>query len=101
MDTFNFNLINLKRVKSFVDIGCGNGRHLKSLSSKLYNCNLIGIDHVGIGGDWDGVEVLPKNLEHIGKLPTLTKVLIDRGYTKKEIRKILGENFKRVFKEVL
>ena len=45
MDTFNFNLINLKRVKSFIDIGCGNGRHLKSLSSKLYNCNLIGIDH--------------------------------------------------------
>ena len=66
-----------------------------------YVKNLIGIDHVGIGGDWDGVEVLPKNIEHIGKLPALTKVLIDRGYTKKEIRKILGENFKRVFKEVL
>jgi membrane dipeptidase len=66
-----------------------------------YVKNLIGIDHVGIGGDWDGVEVLPKNIEHIGKLPALTEVLIDRGYTKKEIRKILGENFKRVFKEVL
>ena len=66
-----------------------------------YVKNLIGIDQVGIGGDWDGVEVLPKNIEHIGKLPALTKVLIDRGYTKKEIRKILGENFKRVFKEVL
>ena len=66
-----------------------------------YVKNLIGIDHVGIGGDWDGVEVLPKKIEHIGKLPALTKVLIDRGYTKKEIRKILGENFKRVFKEVL
>ena len=66
-----------------------------------YVKNLIGIDHVGIGGDWDGVEVLPKNIEHIGKLSALTKVLIDRGYTKKEIRKILGENFKRVFKEVL
>ena len=66
-----------------------------------YVKNLIGIDHIGVGGDWDGVEVLPKNLEHIGKLPALTKVLIDRGCTKKEIRKILGENFKRVFKEVL
>ena len=55
-----------------------------------YVKNLIGIDHVGIGGDWDGVEVLPKNIENIGKLPALTKVLIDRGYTKKEIRKILG-----------
>ena len=66
-----------------------------------YVKNLIGIDHVGIGGDWDGVEVLPKNIENIGKLPSLTKVLFDGGYTKKEIRKILGENFKRVFKEVL
>ena len=66
-----------------------------------YVKNLIGIDHVGIGGDWDGVEVLPKNIENIGKLPSLTKVLFDRGYSKKEIRKILGENFKRVFKEVL
>ena len=66
-----------------------------------YDKNLIGIDHAGIGGGWDGVEVLPKNIEHISKLPALTKFLIDRGYTKKEIRKILGENFKRVFKEVL
>ena len=45
MDTFNFNLLNLKKVKSFADIGCGNGRHLKSLSSKLHTCNLIGVDH--------------------------------------------------------
>ena len=66
-----------------------------------YVKKLIGINHVGIGGDWDGVEVLPKNIEHIGKLPALTEMLIDRGYTKKEIRKILGGNFKRVFKEVL
>ena len=65
-----------------------------------YVKNLIGINHVGIGADWDGVEVLPKNIEHIGKLPALTKMLDDRGYSKKEIRKILGENFKRVFKEV-
>ena len=58
-----------------------------------YVKNLIGINHVGIGADWDGVEVLPKNIEHIGKLPALTKMLIDRGYSKKEIRKVLGENF--------
>ena len=65
-----------------------------------YVKNLIGINHVGIGADWDGVEILPKNIEHIGKLPALTKMLIDRGYSKKEIRKVLGENFKRVFREV-
>jgi len=65
-----------------------------------YVKNLIGINHVGIGADWDGVEVLPKNIEHIGKLPSLTKELIDRGYSKTEIKKVLGENFKRVFREV-
>ena len=66
-----------------------------------YVVDLIGIDHVGIGADWDGVEILPKNIEHIGKLPALTELLLERGYSVKEIKKILGENFKRVYKEVL
>ncbi len=65
-----------------------------------YVKNLIGVDHVGIGADWDGVEILPKNIEHIGKLPALTKMLVNRGYNKVDIKKILGGNFKRVFKEV-
>ena len=66
-----------------------------------YVVDLIGIDHVGIGADWDGVEILPKNIEHIGKLPAVTELLLERGYSVKEIKKILGENFKRVYKEVL
>ena len=66
-----------------------------------YIVDLIGIDHVGIGADWDGVEVLPKNIEHVGKLPAVTEMLLDRGYNKIEIEKILGGNFKRVYKEVL
>jgi len=66
-----------------------------------YIVDLIGVDYVGIGADWDGVEILPKNIEHIGKLPALTKILVDRGYSRLEIKKILGANFKRVFKEVL
>ena len=66
-----------------------------------YIVNLIGIDHVGIGADWDGVEILPKNIEDIGKLPAVTKMLLERGYDKRGIEKILGENFKRVYKEVL
>ena len=45
MDTFNFNSLNLKKIKSFADIGCGNGRHLKSLGYKLQMCRMTGVDH--------------------------------------------------------
>tara|TARA_B100000214_G_scaffold373856_1_gene355129 strand:+ start:691 stop:1872 length:1182 start_codon:yes stop_codon:yes gene_type:complete len=65
-----------------------------------YIVDLIGIDHVGIGGDWDGVEILPSGIEHIGKMPLLTKKLLNRGYSISDLKKILGGNFKRVFKEV-
>ena len=61
---------------------------------------LAGIDHVGIGSDYDGVEIMPTGLENVSKLPFLTKKLIEHGYTIREVRKILGGNFKRIFKEV-
>ena len=66
-----------------------------------YITNLIGVDHVGIGADLDGVEILPTGIENISKLPNLTKKLIKRGYSNRDIRKILGGNFKRVFKDVI
>ena len=44
METFNFKHINLKKVKNMVDVGCGNGRHLKSLGFKLKEAKIIGID---------------------------------------------------------
>jgi len=66
-----------------------------------YVAKLIGVDHVGIGADWDGVELLPNNIENIGKMPLLTEYLIDRGYSIRDVKKILGENFKRVYKEVM
>ena len=65
-----------------------------------YIADLIGVDHVGLCADWDGVEVLPVGIENIAKLPSLTKKLIERGYSQRDIRKILGGNFKRVFKDV-
>ena len=65
-----------------------------------YIADLIGVDHVGLGADWDGVEVLPVGIQNIAKLPSLTKKLIERGYSQRDIRKILGGNFKRVFKDV-
>ena len=44
METFNFNSLNLKKIKTAIDVGCGNGRHLKSLGFKLLNAKIIGID---------------------------------------------------------
>jgi membrane dipeptidase len=65
-----------------------------------YIVNLIGVDHVGLGADWDGVGILPIGMENVTKLPSLTNQLLQNGYSKKDVQKILGGNFKRVFKEV-
>ena len=45
MDTFEFSKLNLKKIRKIIDVGCGNGRHLKSLSFVLHNAEVIGIDH--------------------------------------------------------
>jgi len=65
-----------------------------------YIAKLIGVDHVGIGADWDGVEILPSGIEDITKMPAITQKLLERGYSEKDVKKILGGNFKRVFREV-
>lgn len=61
--------------------------------------NLIGIDHVGIGSDFDGAS-MPVDLQDASYLPDLTKELVDRGYIRKEIEKILGGNTLDLMKEV-
>jgi membrane dipeptidase len=58
---------------------------------------VAGIDHVGLGSDFDGVPRLPEGFEDCTKLPALTRELWRRGFHEPEIRKILGENFLRVF----
>ena len=60
-----------------------------------------GIDHVGIGTDFDGIEVAPEGLEDISKLPSLFDELTLRGYSDDEIEKIAGGNFLRVFNDVI
>lgn len=59
---------------------------------------LAGIDHVGLGGDFDGIDVTPTKLTDVTKYPLITKELVRRGYSKEEIFKIMGGNFIRVFK---
>lgn len=59
---------------------------------------LIGVDHVGIGSDFDGINSAPRELKDVTNMPLITEELLKRGYSKKDIKKILGENFIRVFK---
>jgi membrane dipeptidase len=57
---------------------------------------VAGIDHVGLGSDFDGAPAFPKNMEDISKLPNITFELMKRGYSDADIKKVLGENFLRV-----
>ncbi|MGA9770516.1 MAG: dipeptidase [Blastocatellia bacterium] len=63
---------------------------------------VAGIDHVGIGSDFDGVPLtgVPEGMEDISRLPNLTIELMKRGYSDGDIRKVLGENFLRVMSRV-
>jgi membrane dipeptidase len=63
-----------------------------------YIVKLVGVDYVGLGSDFDGIEAGPKGLNGVQDFPLITKALLERGYSKKDIRKILGGNFLRVFK---
>jgi membrane dipeptidase len=62
---------------------------------------VAGIDHVGLGSDFDGVSgATPQGMDSAADLPKITQALLDRGYSADDIKKILGENVLRVFKEV-
>jgi membrane dipeptidase len=65
-----------------------------------YIKNLVGVDYVALGSDFDGIETVPVGLEDVSHFPALTLALFNKGYTRSEVRKILGENFLRVFKTV-
>jgi membrane dipeptidase len=59
---------------------------------------IAGIDHVGIGGDFDGITSVVQGLENVSTYPALTAELLRRGYKDDEIRKILGQNILRVMR---
>ena len=62
---------------------------------------LVGVDHVGIGSDYDGVgDTLPTGLKDVSAYPNLVEGLLRRGYSEADIRKILGENLLRVWQAV-
>jgi len=60
-----------------------------------------GVDHVGLGSDFDGVSgATPQGMDSAADLPKITQALLDRGYSAEDIRKILGGNLLRVFRQV-
>lgn len=65
-----------------------------------YIVKLAGIDHVGLGSDFDGIETTVAGLEDVSKFSAITKELLDRGYSENDIKKILGGNFLRIIKSV-
>jgi membrane dipeptidase len=62
--------------------------------------DLVGVDHVGLGSDFDGVFALPEGLQDVSQYPNLITELLRRDYSEDALRKILGENILRVWTEV-
>jgi membrane dipeptidase len=75
---------------------------LKSLIDHIdHIAKVAGIDHVGLGSDFDGVSgATPEGIDSAADLPKITQALLDRGYSAEDIRKILGGNLLRVFRQV-
>jgi membrane dipeptidase len=61
---------------------------------------IAGIDHIGIGTDFDGIPVPPEGIDSAADLPKITAALMARGYTAEDMKKLLGGNLLRVFREV-
>ncbi len=59
--------------------------------------NVAGLDHVGIGSDYDGIPFLPAGMEGMEDLVLVTYEMLKRGYTESDVKKVLGENFLRAF----
>jgi membrane dipeptidase len=60
---------------------------------------IAGIDHVGLGSDYDGVGIMPHQLEDVSGYPYITQELLNRGYSAQDIYKIMGQNLLRVMRE--
>jgi len=88
-------VIGITYVPSFVDV---EKPSLKRLLDHIdHVINLVGVDHVGLGSDFDGGGTLLKDAT---ELPKITEGLLERGYSGKEVEKILGENHLRVLKTI-
>ncbi len=89
-------------VPRFVTVDENQATREKVLEQIDYLVKIMGVDHVGLGSDFDGFFGSEKvqGLEDVTRLPGLTAGLVERGYSQEEVKKILGGNFLRVFREV-
>jgi len=82
-------------------INCSDYASLDNVADHIdYLKNQIGVDYVGIGGDYDGVTNLPVGLEDVSKYPDLFAELLRRGWSPADLEKLAGRNLVRVFREV-
>src|SRR5207248_3325877 len=61
---------------------------------------VAGIDHVGLGSDFDGIPTVPEGLDDVSRYPAITQELLNRGYKAEQIRKVLGENLLRAMRKM-
>jgi membrane dipeptidase len=90
------NQLYAKRTKNFPKVT------IKKLVDHMdHVVKLVGPDHVGLGSDFDGISRTPIDLKDASHLPRITDELLKRGYTEKDIKKILGGNLLRVFEQAI
>jgi membrane dipeptidase len=89
----------------FADLAASKTRRGASLEDVLAHIDhavkVAGVDHVGIGSDWDGIDKVPVGLEDVSKMTAVTAGLLKRGYSEQDIKKIMGGNVLRVMREVI
>jgi len=84
-------------LKLFKALGCPTAKLEDVVDHIIHAAEVAGIEHVGIGSDFDGVPALPDDLQTAAGLPRITGRLLDRGVSPSDVEKILGGNFMRVF----
>jgi membrane dipeptidase len=87
-------------LKWFNALGCPQATLDDAVSHFLHAIKVAGVEHVGVGSDFDGVPALPEGLETAAGLPRVTQRLLQSGLSESDVEKILGGNFVRVFAEI-
>jgi membrane dipeptidase len=87
-------------LKWFQTLGCPQATLDQVVDHIVHAASVAGIDHVGIGSDFDGVPALPNGLQTAADLPHLTERMLQRNISESDIEKILGANFMRAFEAI-
>jgi membrane dipeptidase len=87
-------------LKWFNTLGCPRATLDQVVDHVVHAAEVAGIEHVGIGSDFDGVPALPDGLQTAASLPALTDRLMQRGFSEEDVTRVLGGNFLRAFEEI-